>query len=161
MTGSVMACTFGSQTQYAGWSSLENPLPVAKRDSRTPLSLGRSSTLAFVWISPQLAAWNVRIAYDSLTKVVRKAGGSLPKNSEDRLRRNLVRAVIEHLHTICAQNNLPPIDSVRGIFTEGTVILSRSGILRKDSRTDRSLQPQVHQGILSSTCRSARTEVRF
>jgi hypothetical protein len=26
----------------------------------------------------------VRIAYDSLTKVVRKAGGSLPKNSEDR-----------------------------------------------------------------------------
>jgi hypothetical protein len=43
----------------------------------------------------------------------------MPKNTTDRLRRRLDCAVIQRVHAIFSDAKLPPLDSVRGVFTEG------------------------------------------
>lgn len=47
------------------------------------------------------------------------AGLELPSNSRDGLRRNLDCAVLRRLHSILEAEHLPPIDTVKGVFTEG------------------------------------------
>jgi hypothetical protein len=69
----------------------------------------------------------VRIAYDSLVDVTRAAGLKLPSNSKDEFRRNLDCAVLRRLHTILEAQNLPAIDTVKGVFTEGLAAFPGSG----------------------------------
>jgi hypothetical protein len=69
----------------------------------------------------------VKIAYDSLREVTQAAGLELPTNSGDDLRRNLDCAVLRRLHTILEAENLPSIDTVKGVFTEGQPAYPGSG----------------------------------
>jgi hypothetical protein len=70
-------------------------------------------------------------AYDSFVEVTRAAGLPLPSNSEDGLRRNLDCAVIRRLHTILETQNLPAIDTIKGVFTEGQPVYPGSGFREK------------------------------
>lgn len=65
----------------------------------------------------------VRDAHKGLKAISEKAGRPLPENSGDLLRRKLDCAVIGYLRKI----NNTPIDTVRGVFTEGKEIYPSSG----------------------------------
>ncbi len=69
----------------------------------------------------------VRQAYESLAQTTTAAGLSLPANTRDRLRRNLDCAVIQRLHSILASADESPIDTVKGIFTEGGPVYPSAG----------------------------------
>jgi hypothetical protein len=69
----------------------------------------------------------VRQAYDSLVQTTTAAGVSLPANTSDRLRRNLDCAVVRRLHSILASADEGPIDTVKGIFTEGGPVYPSAG----------------------------------
>lgn len=69
----------------------------------------------------------VHDAYKGLKAISEKAGETLPRNSGDLLHRNLDCAVIRYLHEI----NDSPIDTIRGVFTEGKEIYPNSGFLQK------------------------------
>lgn len=73
----------------------------------------------------------VQEAHRQLVKVAEAADRPLPANSGDMLRRSLDCAVIEYLHTIRESNGDTPLDSVRGVFTEGQPIYPTSGFMRK------------------------------
>ena len=73
----------------------------------------------------------VKEAYKSLLEVTTAAGEKLPQNSSDFLRRDLDCAVIRRLHSILELAGAPPIDTVRGLFTEGTPIYPGSGFNAK------------------------------
>jgi len=57
-----------------------------------------------------------------------KTGGS----SEDLLLRYLDCAVIESIHQVRKNNNLPPFDSVRGVFWEGNELYPNAGFRKKN-----------------------------
>jgi hypothetical protein len=59
------------------------------------------------------------------------AGYDLPQNGPDLLRRNLDCAVIEVLHDIRKDSGETPIDTVRGVFLEGSPIFEGSGFYAK------------------------------
>jgi hypothetical protein len=69
----------------------------------------------------------VRIAYDSLAASADVGRVELPRNTADRLRRNLDCAVIRRLHSILEAQSLPAVDTVRGVFTEGRPIYPDAG----------------------------------
>jgi hypothetical protein len=69
----------------------------------------------------------VRIAYRSFVDSVEAAGGALPSNSTDLLRRNLDCAVMRRLHAIHAEIASPPIDTVKGVFVEGGEVYPSAG----------------------------------
>jgi hypothetical protein len=79
----------------------------------------------------------VRLAFESLKAIYDKAGTPLPKNENssrggdfDRRLRKLDCAIIKHLpQAVCAigEDDAPPFDSVRGMFTEGQPIYQGSG----------------------------------
>jgi len=73
----------------------------------------------------------LRIAYANLVEAGRAANLELPQNSADGLRRNLDCAVVRRLHTILEARNEPPLDTVKGIFTEGEPAYPGSGFLAK------------------------------
>lgn len=63
-------------------------------------------------------------SYESLSQITRAAGKAMPVN-QDRLRRQLDCAVIEHVHAIMTVSD--SIDTVRGVFVEGKPIYPGSG----------------------------------
>lgn len=73
----------------------------------------------------------VRDAHKGLKLITEKAKGPLPTNSEDLLRRNLDCAVILYLHDVRKKKGDIPIDTIRGVFTEGNKIYPTSGFLHK------------------------------
>lgn len=58
-------------------------------------------------------------------------GAPLPRNSKDRLRRNLDCAVIRIVHQLRAEQGEPPFESVRGLFIEGKPLHPTSGFYAK------------------------------
>jgi hypothetical protein len=72
----------------------------------------------------------MRIAHRRLQQISAKAGFELPRNYEDG-RRNLDCAVIQTLHEIRRKAGQPPIDTVRGVFTEGNRIYPSAGFYEK------------------------------
>lgn len=64
----------------------------------------------------------VRAAYESLLEFAAAAGRKLPENTPDGLLRRLDCAVIQMLHTIRRDRGDEPIDSVKGVFVEGSPI---------------------------------------
>ena len=69
--------------------------------------------------------------------VLSSAVDEVPKNKtvssgEDFLIRELDCAVIETLHTVRKENNLPAFDSVRGVFWEGEELYPNAGFREKD-----------------------------
>lgn len=71
--------------------------------------------------------------FETFTMNIEIAGGVLPKNSAgpDKLLRRLDCAVIESLHTERNDENLPPYDSVRAVFTEANSIYQDAGFKEK------------------------------
>jgi hypothetical protein len=73
----------------------------------------------------------VRDAYASLRGGLTTAGIPLPENSQDRLRRNLDCAVIRHLHSMLEGEGRLPVDTIRGVFTEGQPVYPGAGFDEK------------------------------
>ena len=112
---------FARETARREPVSLRNPFVVgAVLD--LGLCLDLTTTAGIEW---------VRIAYDNFARSASTGGFSLPANSADGLRRNLDCAVIRHLHSILKSEGLPPVDSIRGVFTEGKPIYPGAGFDEK------------------------------
>lgn len=73
----------------------------------------------------------VKDAYKFLVEVFETAEKRPPENSKDLMRRNLDCAVIEYLHQIRKEHDDAPIDTIKGVFTEGNEIYVGSGFLHK------------------------------
>jgi len=73
---------------------------------------------------------NLREAHRSLLQTI-PTGGPLPENGPENWRRRLDCAVIKFLHLIRQNSGAEPIDTVRGIFTEGKPIYAGSAFLEK------------------------------
>ena len=73
----------------------------------------------------------VRGAHQSLVEVHQDSGSLMPVNSEDQLRRKLDCAVIRRLHTILDGKQLPSIDTIKAVFTEGPPVYPGSGFREK------------------------------
>jgi hypothetical protein len=73
----------------------------------------------------------VRASHESLVDLALAARLELPRNSADLLRRNLDCAVIKRLHEILNERRLPPVDTVKGIFTEGAPVYPDAGFREK------------------------------
>ena len=75
----------------------------------------------------------VQAAFASLRDMVATAGAELPANArgDDLLWRNLDCAVINHPHSVRADQGLQPLDSVRGVFTEGPPAYDGAGFREK------------------------------
>ena len=89
----------------------------------------------------------VRIAYDSLVHVARAAALDLPSNSGDNLTRNLDCAVIRRLHTILDAQKLPPIDTLKGVFTEGQPVYPGAGFREKTHIQIAVSNPRCIKGV--------------
>ncbi|MET0482453.1 MAG: hypothetical protein ABWZ27_05985 [Aestuariivirgaceae bacterium] len=61
----------------------------------------------------------VQRGFASLRRSHGESGIPIPKNSDDKLRRQLDCAVIQRVHEIFNDAALPSFDTVRGLFTEG------------------------------------------
>lgn len=66
----------------------------------------------------------VATSYESLLQITSTAGQAMPTN-QDRVRRQLDCAVIEHVHAIMTGSD--SIDTVRGVFVEGKPIYPGAG----------------------------------
>jgi len=74
----------------------------------------------------------VKIAYENLARSAATWGSvRMPTNSADGLRRNLDCAVIRRLHSILEAQDLPAVDTVKGVFTEGGPIYPGAGFDEK------------------------------
>lgn len=73
----------------------------------------------------------VQSAYEHLHEITTAAGLDLPTNSKDLLRRNLDCAVIRTLHDVREEAALTPVDTVKGVFVEGSPIYPNAGIASK------------------------------
>jgi len=73
----------------------------------------------------------VKSAYHELAQAAMRAGNPLPKNSEDFLRRPLDCAVIRYLHNVLELQGFTPLQSVKGVFTEGNPAYEGAGICEK------------------------------
>jgi hypothetical protein len=89
----------------------------------------------------------VRRGYDSLARITRAAGLSLPSNSRDQLRRDLDCAVIRRLHTIRKAQKLPAIDTIKGVFTEGEPLYPGAGFREKTHIQIAVRNPQCIKGV--------------
>lgn len=79
----------------------------------------------------------VKHAFTEMVSYSTEFGRHLPTNrrvndSNDFLLRELDCAVIEHMHDTRQQNNLPPFDSVRGMFAEGNELYPGAGFKDKN-----------------------------
>jgi hypothetical protein len=75
----------------------------------------------------------LKTSYEYLVMFCRDENRALPTNKggPDRLMRNLDCAVVNHLHRGRTASNLPPFDTVRGIFQEGDPIYQDAGFREK------------------------------
>jgi len=80
----------------------------------------------------------VREAFDGLKELMSKSGVAMPVNEKghsadaDLVKRRLDCAVINHLHEIRKENgDTQPLDTVRGLFTEGKPLFEGAGIHSK------------------------------
>jgi hypothetical protein len=76
-------------------------------------------------------AAQVSRAYKTLREMIAASGGDAPKNSPDLLRRNLDCAVIRVLHGIRESEKSPALETIRGVFVEGSPLYSGGGIYAK------------------------------
>jgi hypothetical protein len=107
----------------------------AKGTPYTPAVVGAAIDLGFCL---DLISANgitaVEEAYNGYVATMTQLGKPVSKNEggEDRLRRNLDCDVLNYLHAIRkASKDMPPFDTVRGVFVEGDGIYPGAGFRRK------------------------------
>jgi hypothetical protein len=74
---------------------------------------------------------DLKAAHESLIATIHADGGQAPVNGPASWMRYLDCAVIRRLHEIIEDSGSPPIDTVRGIFQEGSPIYPGSAFLEK------------------------------
>lgn len=89
----------------------------------------------------------VRTAHESLIENTRAANLPLPSNSKHQMRRNLDCAVIRRLHTLLGTQGLTAVDTVKGIFTEGSPLYAGSGFREKTHVQISVRNPQCIKGV--------------
>jgi hypothetical protein len=89
----------------------------------------------------------LKVAYDDLTRLVRATGIPMPMNSRDAMRRELDCAVIDLLHAILDIAEISPVQSVKGVFTEGGPIYPGSGIPAKTHIQIAVCDPSCIKGV--------------
>ena len=89
----------------------------------------------------------VRIAHKSLVQTNIAAKVPVLANSQDHLRRYLDCAVIKRLHSILEGQRLPPIDTVKGVFTEGAPLYPGSGFRQKTHIQIAVRNPRCIKGV--------------
>jgi hypothetical protein len=84
-------------------------------------------------LTTSIGIQTVRATYDNFLEYCDRAGITPPTNTggADLLLRKLDCAVINHLHAIRHAANLPPFDTVKGVFLEGDRIYAQSGFFEK------------------------------
>tara|TARA_R110002110_G_scaffold107622_12_gene269249 strand:+ start:985 stop:1569 length:585 start_codon:yes stop_codon:yes gene_type:complete len=92
------------------------------------------------------AVEQVKKAHDKLQSLARLEGSQLPENKSD-LRRHLDCLVLETLHTIRSDENEAPLDSVKGVFTEGNPIYATSGFYEKTHIQICVCNPECIKGV--------------
>jgi len=98
----------------------------------TPAVVGAVVELGFCLdLTTQAGIEQVKQSFDSLSGALNLSGSPLPQNKPGLLRRNLDCAVINYLHHIRETQGEPAIDSVKGIFVEGTPVYKDSGFFQK------------------------------
>jgi hypothetical protein len=110
---------------------------VRKRDPakiRTPAVVGAVVELGLCLdLASEAGIKQAEAAYAALVELYKTADTPLPKNQggPDELLRKLDCAVISQLHEIRQAHDQPPVDTVRGIFTEGEEIYPTAGFKAK------------------------------
>ena len=96
----------------------------------------------------------LKIAYKALVKSSQKTNMPLPVNkdpvkvkSKDRILRKLDCAVIETLHELNKMADLPPYDSVRGVFWEGEELYPGAGFQEKNHIQIAIINPNCIKGF--------------
>lgn len=89
----------------------------------------------------------VRRAHAELLRISEIAEADTPDNHEDGLRRNLDCAVINLLHAIREEEEDPPIQTVRGIFFEGSPVYETAGFYEKTHIQICVRDPQCVKGV--------------
>lgn len=84
-------------------------------------------------LSTSAGVAEIKKAHTTFSRLVQHANLPMPSNGEngDLWRRNLDRAVVEHLHATRRDANLPSIDTVRGFFFEGDRAYPGAGYFEK------------------------------
>lgn len=89
----------------------------------------------------------VSSAHRRLVEFLDEAREPLPENHGDGLRRPLDCAVINTLHDIRSHEGEPPIDTVKGVFIEGSPIYEGSGFHRKTHIQVCVVNPDCVKGV--------------
>ncbi len=95
----------------------------------------------------------VKIAYQNLQDDLTKSGTRLPKNTADKIRRNLDCAVIIRVHKILASAKYEPIQTVKGVFTEGDEAYPGAGFQEKTHIQIAVCDPMCIKGVFRVTDR--------
>ena len=128
---------FASELKRVGRGKVETPAVVgAIAELGLCLDLTTSSGIRQVYA-----------AHEELKSVVYKAGGELPTNDPDLLRRNLDCAVINVLHRVRSDGGEAPIDTVRGVFIEGRSLYPTSGFYEKTHIQITVCNPDCIKGV--------------
>lgn len=96
----------------------------------------------------------LKVAYDALSKSIELTELALPVNTDpisvkpkDRIIRKLDCAVIQTLHILRKESNLPQYDSVRGVFWEGEDLYPGAGFKEKNHIQIAILNPNCIKGF--------------
>jgi hypothetical protein len=95
----------------------------------------------------------VRSAYLEFVAATKSAGNPLPENAEDMLRRPLDCAVNRHLHKILESAGSPPLQTVKGVFTEGERVYPHAGFREKTHVQIAVLDPACIKGVFRVSSR--------
>jgi hypothetical protein len=88
-----------------------------------------------------------RVAYESLLQYTAAVDLSLPRNSKDKLRRNLDCAVFRRVHKILEVQELPAVDTIKGVFTEGQPAYPEAGFDEKTHIQIAVRNPRCIKGV--------------
>lgn len=91
----------------------------------------------------------LKASYDVLAATMAVAGEALPVNrgGSDKLLRHLDCAVVRHLHAIREEAGQLPVDTVRGVFTEGPPVFKGSGFPAKTHVQICVRNPRLIRGV--------------
>ena len=89
----------------------------------------------------------VREAHRSLVKVSTAAGRALPRNTADGLLRRLDCAVIQTVHRIRSGRGDQGIDTVKGVFVEGSPVYPGAGFREKTHIQIAVCNPECIKGV--------------
>jgi hypothetical protein len=89
----------------------------------------------------------VKRGHEMLQKLHTETKTPLPSNSGDLLRRNLDCAVVKVVHASRDEQELPPIDTVKGIFVEGEPLYENSGFYAKTHTQICVCNPDCIKGV--------------